>query len=203
VDALPDRCRSVVRVGSSTEYGRVDGPTDEAAPLQPRGFFGATKAAGSLLAVSAAAQRGLRAAVVRPFQVYGPLDHPGRLVPRALAAARDGQRLGLTGPGRRRDWVYVDDVVEAVVRVAVADHLAPGQVVNVGTGRQFSNEEVVAHVEGVTGRPLAVDVGLHPGREWDTACWVCDPSLARRLLGWEAKVDLAEGLGRCWGWVSR
>lgn len=198
VDALPGRCQTVVRLGSSTEYGQSGGPMDEATPLRPRGFFGATKAAGSLLAVAAAEARGMRSAVVRAFQVYGPLDHPGRLVPRALAAARDGTPLPLTGPGRRRDWVYVDDVVEACVRVAAADHLPPGQVLNAGTGRQVANEELVAEVGRVTGRPVATVTGGHPGRGWDAPSWVCDPALARILLGWEAKVDLADGLARCW-----
>jgi UDP-glucose 4-epimerase len=197
VDALPERSRAVVRLGSSTEYGQVDGYTDEATPLRPRGFFGATKAAGSLLVAATAAERGLRAAVLRAFQVYGPLDHPERLVPRALAAAREGHSLPLTEPGRRRDWVFVDDVVEALVCAAVID-LPPGQVVNIGTGRQVTNEELVAEVERVTGRQVEVAVGAHPGREWDAASWVCDPTLARQLLGWEAKVDLGDGLARCW-----
>ncbi len=198
VDALPESCQAVVRLGSSTEYGEAAGPMDERSPLQPRGFFGATKAAGSLLTVAAASRRGLRSAVLRAFQVYGPLDHPGRLVPSALRAARAGTPLPLTGAGLRRDWVYVDDVVEACVRVAGADHLPAGQVLNVGTGRQVSNEELVAEVERVSGRPVRVAVGSHPGRAWDAASWVCDPSLARELLGWEAKVDLADGLRRCW-----
>ena len=139
---------------------------------------------------------------MRAFQVYGPHDHPGRLVPRALAAARDGTALPLTGPGRRRDWVYVDDVVEACVRVAGADHLPAGQVLNVGTGRQVANEELVAEVERVTGRRVTTEVGSHPGRAWDAASWVCDPTRARELLGWEAKVDLADGLARCWAAVG-
>lgn len=202
VDALPHHCQAVVRLGSSTEYGEADGPMDEDTPLRPRGFFGATKAAGSLLTVAAADRRGLRSAVVRAFQVYGPHDHPGRLVPRALAAARDGSALPLTGPGRCRDWVYVDDVVEACVRVAGADHLPAGQVLNIGTGRQVANEELVAEVERVTGRRVATEVGSHPGRSWDAASWVCDPTRARDLLGWEAKVDLAAGLGRCWAAVG-
>jgi nucleoside-diphosphate-sugar epimerase len=198
VDALSDQCGTVVRLGSSTEYGEVAGPMDEASPLRPRGFFGATKAAGSLLTVATAARRGMRSSVLRAFQVYGPHDHPGRLVPTALRAARTGTSLALTGPGRRRDWVYVDDVVEACVRVATAGHLPPGQVLNIGTGRQVTNEELVAEVERVTGRGVRVAVGEHGGREWDAASWVCDPSLARELLGWEAKVDLTDGLARCW-----
>jgi len=198
VDGLGERCRAVVRLGSSTEYAETDGPMDESAPLRPRGWFGATKAAGSLLCTAAASARGLRATVLRAFQVYGPADHPHRLVPTAMRAARTGDVLPLTGPGMRRDWVHVDDVVEACVRAALADDLPPGQVLNVGTGRQVANEELVAMVEAVSGRLILVAPGAHPGCSWDTASWVCDPARARDLLGWEAKVTLEDGLARCW-----
>ncbi len=198
VDALGPRCRAVVRLGSSTEYAAVDGPTDESAPLRPRGLFGATKAAGSLLLLGAAAERGLRAAVLRAFQVYGPHDHPGRFVPTVLRAARDGSVLPLTEPGRCRDWVHVDDVVEACVRAGAADDLPPGTVLNLGTGRQTSNEDLVAVAERVTGRSIRTEVGAYPGRAWDTGSWVSDPSRARALLGWSATTDLETGLGRTW-----
>ena len=198
LDALPPRCRVVVRLGSSTEYAQCHGPMDESAPLRPRGFFGATKAAGSLLVAAAAEARGVRAAVLRAFQVYGPGDHAKRFVPTVLRAARTGEVLPLTGPGLRRDWVYVDDVVEACVRAATADHLAPGQVLNLGTGVQTANEDLVGAAERVTGRAITVAVGAHPGCSWDAPSWVADPSRARDLLGWEAKVSLDEGLARCW-----
>jgi nucleoside-diphosphate-sugar epimerase len=198
VDELGDRCRAVVRLGSSTEYGPADGPMDESTPLRPQSFFGTTKAAGSLLVTAAAAVHGVRATVLRAFQVYGAGDHPGRLVPTVLRAIRAGEVVALTAPGMRRDWIHVDDVVEACVRAALADHLPGGQVLNIGTGRQVANEELVALVERVSGRPVRVAVGAHPGRSWDTGSWVCDPSLAADLLGWEAKVDLEEGLARCW-----
>jgi nucleoside-diphosphate-sugar epimerase len=198
VEALGDRCRAVVRLGSSTEYAALDRPMDETAPLAPRGFFGATKAAGSLLLAAAAQERGLRSAVLRAFQVYGPGDHAGRLVPTVLRAARDGTVLPLTAPGSRRDWVHVDDVVDACVRAASAEDLPAGTVLNVGTGRQTANEELVAAAERATGRPIRTDVGAHPGRSWDTASWVSDPSRARALLGWEPVVELEDGLRRCW-----
>ena len=198
VEALGDRCRAVVRLGSSTEYAATDGPMDETAPLAPRGFFGATKAAGSLLLVAAAQERGLRSAVLRAFQVYGPGDHAGRLVPTVLRAARDGTVLPLTAPGSRRDWVHVDDVVDACLRAAAADSLPGGTVLNVGTGRQTANEELVAVAERATGRRIRTDVGAHPGRSWDTGSWVSDPSRARALLGWEPAVELEDGLRRCW-----
>jgi nucleoside-diphosphate-sugar epimerase len=198
VDALPDRCRTVVRLGSSTEYAASPRPLAEDAALEPRGFFGATKAAGSLLLQGAAAERGIRAAVLRAFQVYGPGDHPTRLVPVVLAAARTGATVPLPVRLSRRDWVWVGDVVDACVRAAVDSALPPGVVLNIGTGVQTSTEELVATAERVTGRPIATAPGAHPGRHWDTADWVSDPTAARRLLGWAPTVDLAEGLARTW-----
>ena len=198
VDALPDRCRAVVRLGSSTEYAAADRPLAEDAALRPRGFFGATKAAGSLLLQATAAERGIRAAVLRAFQVYGPGDHPTRLVPVVLDAARTGAAVPLPASVSRRDWVWVGDVVDACVRAARADELPPGTVLNIGTGEQTSTEELVAIAARVTGRPIATAPGAHPGRDWDTADWVSDPSAAARLLGWRPRVDLPEGLARTW-----
>jgi UDP-glucose 4-epimerase len=198
VEATGERCRAVVRLGSSTEYAEIDGLMAERSPLRPRGFFGASKAAGSLLVAATAAAKGVRATLLRAFQVYGPGDKPHRLVPTVLRAARRGQVLPLTAPGMRRDWVHVDDVVEACVRAALADELPGGQVLNIGTGRQVANEELVAIVERVSGRAVLRAPGAHPGCPWDTGSWVCDPSLAGALLGWEAKVTLEAGLARCW-----
>jgi nucleoside-diphosphate-sugar epimerase len=198
VDALPDRCRAVVRLGSSTEYAESRHPLAEDAALEPRGFFGATKAAGSILLQDAAAERGMRATVLRAFQVYGPGDHATRLVPVVLAAARTGGTVPLPARLSRRDWVWVGDVVDACVRTAEQEALPDGTVLNIGTGVQTSTEELIATAERVTGRPLATAPGAHPGRDWDTADWVADPSAARRLLGWQPTVDLAEGLARTW-----
>jgi len=131
----------------------------------------------------------VRVAVVVP--VYGNAATLRPLAER-LAAALDG-----------RDWVWVGDVVDACVRAATDDALPPGVVLNLGTGVQTSTEELVATAAAVTGRPIATTAGAHPGRDWDTADWVCDPSAARRLLGWEPTVDLSEGLARTWAAMSR
>ena len=97
-----------------------------------------------------------------------------------------------------RDWVWVGDVVDACLRAATVDTLPPGVVLNIGTGVQTSTEELVETAATATGRPIAMASGAHPGRDWDTADWVCDPAAARALLGWTPTVDLAEGLARTW-----
>lgn len=195
VEALPDDCQAVVRLGSSTEYAQCDRLMDEDAPLRPRGWFGATKAAGSLLLQASAAERGLPAAVLRAFQVYGPHDKPSRFVPAVLEAAARDAVLPLTAPGLRRDWVWVGDVVDACLRAATAERSGTW---NIGTGRQTANEELVAEAERATGRRIRTAVGAHGGRDWDTGSWGCDGAAAERDLGWEPTVDLHEGLRRTW-----
>lgn len=195
VEALPDSCRAVVRLGSSTEYGASPVPMDESAPLRPRGYFGATKAAGSLLMSATAAERGICAPVLRAFQVYGPGDKPTRFVPSVLRAASTGDVLPLTEQGRRRDWIWVGDVVEACLAAAANGRSG---VWNIGTGVQTSNEELVEVASSVTGRRIRTAVGAHPGRSWDTADWVCDPRAAARDLSWKPQVTLEMGLRRAW-----
>lgn len=200
VDAVGPRCRLVVRLGSSTEYAPGTLPLTEDTAVAPRSFFGTTKAAGSLLLLGAAAERGLSAVVLRAFQVYGPDDHPSRFVPAVLGAARDGTVLPLTGPGMRRDWVWVGDVVDACLRAATRP-LPPSTVLNIGTGVQTANEELVELARQVTRRPIRAAPGAHPGRAWDTGSWVADPARARTALGWEPTVGLADGLARTWATV--
>ena len=198
VEAVGERCRAVVALGSSTEYAAAAGPMDERSTVQPRGFFGATKAAGGLLLTATAAERGIRSTLLRAFQVYGPGDHAHRLVPTVLRAARTRQVVPLTMTGRRRDWVWVEDVVQACVLAAERHDLPAGAVLNIGTGCQTANEELVAVAERVTGCPISTRVGAHPGRSWDTDSWVCDPALAGQALGWRPTVQLAEGIERIW-----
>jgi nucleoside-diphosphate-sugar epimerase len=149
-----------------------------------------------------ARERGRPLVVLRPFSVYGPREAFSRLVPSAIAAAHHGTELPLTAPGYRRDLVYVDDVVECCL-LAVTRDLAAGEVINVGTGRQWANEEVASAVGRACGRPLRTRSGAYPPHPSDTSCWVADPSHAARALGWRARYDLDQGLRRTVAWWAR
>jgi len=181
----------LVHAGSSLEYGPRSMPMRETDLLAPITFRGAAKAAATLLVL----QSGVPATVVRPFSVYGPGEQPYRLIPRAVAAARRGETISLTGPGIVRDFVFVDDVVDALVRAAAVPE-AVGEVVNAGTGTQTTNEELVARLGVLLGRELDVRPGEFEPKPWDTGCWVADTAKAERLLGWTARHDLDAGLAR-------
>ena len=190
--AVAVRIRRFIQVGSSTEYGPIEAPVSEAAALAPTTLFGAAKGAATLLCIAAARSGRLPAAVLRPFAVYGPEDRPHRLVPTAIEAAISGTELPLTRPGLRRDWVFVGDVVDACL--AALRGGADGEVVNVATGVQHANEEVVDLVEHATGRTVRRRPGAEAARPWASTIWVADTRNAERLLGFRAATPLQRGL---------
>lgn len=192
--------RRFVHAGSSLEYDLERSPLVESDASPPRTVHGITKAAAAMLCQHFARVRGVPAVVLRFFTVYGPWESPDRFVPRLMLAAIDSRPVRVTGGATlAHDWIFVDDVVDACVRAADAGG-AVGEIVNVGTGRQTTNAEMVELVADVAGRPLPVAADPFPGRPWDTAQWVADVSKARRVLGWKAATDVRAGLARTFDW---
>lgn len=190
-----------VHVGSSLEYGPKPGPLTETDVLEPATFRGAAKAAATLVCLQLAHEAGRPVTVLRPLSVYGPWEQPSRLVPSAVRAARYGEPLPLTAPGVGRDFVFVDDVVEACLLAARAGGEVDGEIVNVGSGIQTSNEELVAAVERVTGSRIVTLPGRHPSSPPDTGTWLADVTKARELLGWTPRHTLEQGLAETVEWL--
>jgi nucleoside-diphosphate-sugar epimerase len=195
------RYKRFVHLGSSLEYGPRDGAARESDTMSPTSFYGATKAGATILCRQAALARKWPIVVLRPYLLYGPWDSPHHLIPAAILASLNGSPLPLTRPGFRRDWIFVDDVVDACLRAASSDR-ADGEVINVGTGRQWTNEAVVARVEAVTGRRIDVRPGAYPPRPTDTSCWVADVRKAREILGWQPCHALEDGIRKTFAWMQ-
>jgi UDP-glucose 4-epimerase len=191
---------AIVHFGSSLEYGHRPRPIREDDDLQPTTFRGVAKAAAAMLVRRYALETGGRVSIVRPFSVYGPRERTSRLVARAVRAAVEGETLPLVR-GPRRDFVYVDDVVDAALRAACAE-LEPGEVLNVGTGRDTANEELVELLGRIVGADIRVSDD-YDRRPWDTERWVADVTKVERLLGWKATHTLEDGLAETVDWYRR
>ena len=132
-----------ILISSSEVYGTARyAPMDEDHPLEPRSPYAATKAGADRLAYSYFTTYGLPIVIVRPFNNYGPRQHPEKVVPRFITQALNDEPLTVHGDGHAsRDWVFVEDVAEAVNAVIEADVGAiSGEVVNIATGRDISVE---------------------------------------------------------------
>jgi nucleoside-diphosphate-sugar epimerase len=192
--------RKLIVAGSSLEYGTGSEPLRECAPLLPATWHGATKAAATVLYRQAAVEFALPVVILRLFHVFGPLESSHRLVPTAIRAAYSGRPLLLTVPGIRRDWILVDDVVEAMLHAVVRGD--PGTVFNIGSGVEYANEEVAARVEQVTGRPLAMVLGAYGRRPTDAEHRCADRTRAAQELYWEPRHDLTAGIRRTVEWYK-
>lgn len=200
--AFQSGCHRIVLLGSSLEYARSLKPHGEDDPLQPDSLRGATKVAATLIARQWAQDNQTQLSVLRPFSVYGPWEAPQRLIPTAIRAALRGEELLLTKPGLRRDLVFVEDVAEACLQAAVNGPM-DGRAINIGSGRQISNEEIVACVGKILGRSIRIRSGAFPSRPTDRHHWVADISRARDLLGWEPQHSLTAGLSKTIEWQKK
>jgi nucleoside-diphosphate-sugar epimerase len=189
----------VIHTGSSLEYHDRLRPCREDDEANGQTAHGAAKAAASRAGRAFAQRTGCRLVILRLFQVYGPNDRSARFLPALIEAALTQRPFALTPPGFRRDWVYVDDVVDAAIAAASAD-LPPGEIVNIATGIETANEEIVALVERCTGRRVRIDARPYAAYPWDATHWVADIDKAKRLLQWAPRHTLARGLARTVEW---
>jgi nucleoside-diphosphate-sugar epimerase len=191
-----------VHIGSFLEYGAKNKPLQESDCLEPSTFRGVAKAAATLLCQQIVQANRLPIVVLRPFSVYGYWEAPTRLVPTAIRAALYNQEIALTAPAYRHDWIFVEDMVEVCLLSLQSEEVA-GEIINVGSGQQWSNEEVVEMVQAVSGQVVRVRVGDYPARPPDTTYSVADIWKAKRLLGWEPRYSLRSGLGKTVAWFRQ
>ena len=184
----------LVNTGSSAEYGPKAGPMSEVDACDPVTPYGITKLASTLCGRIEARTRGKPVISLRLFSPYGPYDDPSRLVSYAVAQALRGAEIELADPGAVRDYVHIDDVVEAFMLCVGRAARHRGEIVNIGSGAQTSVSTVVGTILSITGSRSAVRWGAVPPRAFDAPRWEADIRAARRLLGWGPRISLEEGL---------
>ena len=187
-------CR-MTHVGTSYEYGTEDGTLDETRRLAPTGIYGVTKAAATLALQDLARRTGAPIAIVRPFSMYGPLEGGHKFVPMVMEASREGRAVKLTPGHQERDYLYVGDVVEACLDLAVAQPFPAGAIFNVCSGRGLSLRDLAgAAVKAAGGDPTCLRWGEKPYRPAESMRVVGDPARIEEAIGWRAATPLAEGM---------
>jgi UDP-glucose 4-epimerase len=192
------RARAIFVAGSGSEYALadVDGPVGEDHPLEAFELYGASKAAGGLCALAIARTTGLPLAVGRMFGVYGPGEAPHRLLASLVRHLRVGRLAPLSDGSQRRDFVYVEDVVDAIMGLLTALENGRMQtVVNIATGRPASVRMFAESVAETLGAPMhLLGFGKVAMRPHEVACFSGDPTRLHALTGWNPQHSLTSGI---------
>jgi dTDP-glucose 4,6-dehydratase len=191
-----------VLISSSEVYGTAERtPMDEEHPLNPRSPYAATKAGADRLAYAYFVTYGLPIVILRPFNNYGPRQHPEKVVPRFVIQALAGEPLTIHGDGHAsRDWLYVDDDAEAIEAIIDADlDRIAGEVLNVATGVDITVAEIADLVLDCLGKPRSLRRHL-PERPGQVDRHIGSTEKMERLTGWRARTRFEGGLARTVEW---
>jgi UDP-glucose 4-epimerase len=204
--ALAAGCRRLVFASSGgTVYGEPDPadlPIDESYPPRVTNPYGVSKRSAEDYLDSFADLHGLQPVSLRLGNVYGPRQDPhGEAGVVAIFCDRllSDRPVTVFGDGRQtRDYLFVDDVVEAFVAAGEADAVAAARL-NIGTGLQTSVLELYDALRAVTG--FGAEPAFVPPRPGELRAIALDCALAERVLGWRPMVDMKAGLERTWAWA--
>jgi UDP-glucose 4-epimerase len=188
--------KALVFASTNAVTGPMEAPAiTESAPLRPLTPYGATKAAGEMLMSAYTASYGLRCAIMRLTNVYGPgMQAKDSIVARLMRAIRLEQAFEIYGDGHQvRDYVHTADVI-AAVRLGLGDHGWSGPLV-IGSGRSLSVLDVIEAVRKLTGASLEVRHG--PPRAGEMPAVIVDVTRAR-AAGWSPRYKFEEGLVGVW-----
>ncbi|MDA8391678.1 MAG: NAD-dependent epimerase/dehydratase family protein [Actinomycetota bacterium] len=188
--------RRIVYASSSSVYGNAETPFSENGPTGPISPYGRTKLEAERICLGATAE-GTEATALRYFTVYGPGQRPDMGIRIFAEAALERRPIRLFGDGsQRRDFTYVDDIVEATTRAA--DAPVSGMAINVGGGSSVTLSETLELLERIVGHPLQV---RHEAfARGDVRATAADLTRATTLLGFKSSVPFERGLAEevCW-----
>jgi nucleoside-diphosphate-sugar epimerase/glycosyltransferase involved in cell wall biosynthesis len=190
-----------VHAGSSSEYGLNAAAPREQDALCPNSHYAVSKAAVSTAITYYGKVRAVPVANLRLYAVYGPYEDSSRLIPTLCEQAIQGALPVFARSEVSRDFVYLDDVIEAFAATAL--RMAPdiaGESFNIGTGISTKLGDLALLARRLF--QIAEEPRFNPaaGRAWDTDDWYANPEKAQRLLGWSAQIKLADGLQRTRTW---
>ena len=205
--AVLQACRKsgsrLIHTSTSEVYGtalRV--PIDEQHPLQGQSPYSASKIGADKLVESYYRAFGVPAVTIRPFNTYGPGQSARAVIPTIITQALQAEEIHLGNLEARRDFTFLDDTVAAFIKAAETSGIE-GETFNLGSGSEVSIRELTEEILALTGSQARVVVDeerLRPEKS-EVLRLLADNSKARRVLGWEPKVSLREGLTQTIAWV--
>jgi nucleoside-diphosphate-sugar epimerase len=189
-----------VNTGSSSEYGFKDHPPSEYDWLEPNSYYAVAKASATLFCRYSAQKNRANISTLRLYAVYGPYEDPRRLLPTLIIKGLKGLFPPLVNQNIVRDFVYIDDVIDAYQFAAKKSGQEYGAVYNVGSGVQTTLQNVIEVAKQVMKITDVPHWGSMSDRDWDTSIWIADNQEIKSKLGWRPKYSFENGFHKMVNW---
>ncbi len=184
---------SFIHIGSYKEYSGNKTPFKETDALYPLSSYAISKACAEMFCNAYHKIYGLPIVLLRFPNIYGPGQSEQNLVPYLIKSSIEGKPLKLTKGEQKRELIYVSDAVDALLKAGVSKK-AHGEIINVGTSREYTLKEIVNMVLSLTNSKTEPEFGAIPYRKNEIWSMKGDNSKAKSILKWEPKTSMEEGL---------
>lgn len=194
--------KALIHTGSTGEYGQKSEIMKETDVCEPANAYGIGKYAATQYASLVAKEKSKPIIILRPFTPFGPRENLGRLINYAITKALKNEELQLSNPGSVRDFIYIEDLINAyLVSISHASQYR-GEVFNIGSGQEYTIKYVVEKIKELAGSSSVITWNTQVSRPGESAKWQADISKAKRILGWQPTHNLEEGLIKTIQWFK-
>jgi len=193
IEILPrNSLKRFVQIGSSDEYGNSPSPQHEDLREHPISPYSLGKVASTHFLQMLYRTEKFPAVILRLFLTYGPNQSTNRFLPQIIRGCLNDETFPVSAGEQIRDFCYVDDTVEAIIKALLADNIN-GHVINIASGKPTSIKSMIKEVHGIIaqGSPVFGELPYRPGENMSLYANV---NKSKELLGWEPRVFIKEGL---------
>ena len=196
-----EKLQKFIQIGSSDEYGNAPAPQHEhlrEAPISP---YSLGKVATTHFMQMLHQTEAFPAVILRLFLTYGPGQNEERFLPQIIKGCLNDRSFPTSAGEQLRDFCYIEDAVRAIFLVLENDSVN-GEIFNIASGQPVSIRSVIESVQNLIGKGEPC-FGEVPYRPAENMCLYADIKKAKKLLQWEAKHNLEDGLKKTIAWYSR
>jgi len=193
-----------IHAGTSSEYGLNSSAPSEDSILLPNSHYAVSKVSSSYLIQYYSKFHHVNAINLRLYSVYGDWEEPDRLIPKLIENIRKGKLPRLVSPDVSRDFIYIEDAVEAFVDAAL--HISAensGNSYNIASGKKTTIRELVETAVKQFNINVTPEWGSMPNRNWDLTEWYGNPIKTKSDLEWKYRTELADGLKKTYEWQQK
>ena len=191
-----------INTGTSSEYGPCLAPMKENQICRPQTAYAVSKCATVKYIYCYVKNNNKPIITIRPFSPFGLFDDIKRMIPEVIINALQNKPITVKNPTAVRDYIYIDDLVDAYLKTAELAGQHQGEVFNVGSGVQHTIKEVAEKIVSIAGSQSIINIDPQPLNLNESPVWQADISKVKQALNWQPKYNFEDGLVKTIDWFK-